>query len=111
MIPLKVGRSTHRSSFCESIGSVVRSRFDGHEHRESISKRDERGPESSSPALPTCKRVVAHPLAVDDSAKGYDGLELYWVAGCRANRNDRIELDQGRSNASEQSFDLGEDIL
>jgi hypothetical protein len=55
--------------------------------------------------------VDAHPLAVDDSAQGYDGLEFYWVAGCRANRNDRIESDQGRCNASEQSFDLGEDIL
>ena len=111
MISLKVGRSTHGGSSCESVGSVVGSRFDRHEHRESISKGDERSPKSSSPAIPIGERVDAHPLAVDDGAKGYDGLELYWVAGCSAIRNDRIESEQGRFNASEQSFDLGEDIL
>jgi hypothetical protein len=52
MTPVKVGRSTHRSSSCEPIGSVVRSRFDVHAHRESISKRHERDPEPSSPAVP-----------------------------------------------------------
>jgi hypothetical protein len=68
---------------------------------------DARGPELSRPAIPVGKRVDTEPLAVDDRAKGYDGLELDRAAGCQANRNDRIESDQGRGNAQEEILHLG----